>query len=65
MIRTFKGTINSWYLNLRALELLAIVKSQTEVRFDHYTLNLNIIQNLAAVVEGSTRSLNASKFIKK
>ena len=57
MIRTFRGTTNSWYLNLRAIKLLSESKLLTADEMDKNALNLNIIQNLASAVEGSTRSL--------
>lgn len=57
MIRTFRGTTNSWYLNLRAIRILSEAREGTSDRHDHSAINLNIIQNLAAAVEGSTRSL--------
>jgi hypothetical protein len=57
MIRTYSGTTKSWILNLRSLSLLNSAKQLTQDNMDKYALNLNIIQNLASAIEGTTRSL--------
>ena len=57
MIRTFKGTINSWYLNLRSIKYLYSLRDELNDRIDISAINFNLIQNAAAAVEGSTKSL--------
>ena len=57
MIRTFRATTTAWHLSLRAIRLLLISKESDIDRLGNSAINLNIIQNLAAAVEGSTRSL--------
>ena len=57
MIRTYTGNTKSWILNLRSLSLLISAKELSKDKMDRYALNLNIIQNLASAIEGTSRSL--------
>lgn len=57
MIRTYTCNTKSWILNLRSLSLFNSAKQLTQDKMDRNALNLNIIQNLASAVEGTTRSL--------
>lgn len=57
MIRTYKGTSKTWYLNLRALNILNTIHESQIEPLDKKAVNLNLIQNLAASIEGAVRSL--------
>lgn len=57
MIRTYTGNTKSWILNLRSISILISAKKLSKDKMDMYALNLNIIQNLASAIEGTSRNL--------